>query len=49
MIWQNIAHDPSLEKANRISRLVSPKARCTPRHQGVWDSANSPFPSAWPG
>ena len=34
MIWQNIAHDRSLEKANRISRLVSPKARYTPRHQG---------------
>ena len=34
MIWQNIAHDPSPEKANRISRLVSPKARYTPRHQG---------------
>ena len=34
MIWQNIAHDPSPDKANRISRLVSPKARYTPRHQG---------------
>ena len=34
MIWQNIAHDPAPEKANRISRLVSPKARYTPRHQG---------------
>ena len=34
MIWQNIAHDPSPEKANRISQLVSPKARYTPRHQG---------------
>ena len=34
MIWQNIAHEPSPEKANRISRLVSPKARYTPRHQG---------------
>ena len=34
MIWQNIAHDPSPEKANRISRLFSPKARYTPRHQG---------------
>ena len=34
MIWQNIAHDSSPEKANRISRLVSPKARYTPRHQG---------------
>ena len=34
MIRQNIAHDPSPDKANRISRLVSPKARYTPRHQG---------------
>ena len=34
MIWQNIAHDPSPDKANRISRLVSTKARYTPRHQG---------------
>ena len=34
MIWPNIAHDHSPEKANRISRLVSPKARYTPRHQG---------------
>ena len=34
MIWLNNAHDPSSEKANRISRLVSPKARYTPRHQG---------------
>ena len=34
MIWQNIAHDPSPDKANRISRLVSPKDRYTPRHQG---------------
>ena len=34
MIWQNIAHDPSPDKANRISRLFSPKARYTPRHQG---------------
>ena len=34
MIWQNIAHDPSPEKANRIFRLVSPKARYAPRHQG---------------
>ena len=34
MIWQNIAHDPSQDKANRISRLVSPKTRYTPRHQG---------------
>ena len=34
MIWQNIAHNPSPEKANRITRLVSPKARYTPRHQG---------------
>ena len=34
MIWQNIAHDPSPDKANRISRVVSPKARYTPRHQG---------------
>ena len=34
MIWQNIAHDPSPDKANRISRLVSPKTRYTPRHQG---------------
>ena len=34
MIWQNIAHDPSPGKANRISRLVSPKDRYTPRHQG---------------
>ena len=34
MIWQNIAHDPSPEKANRISRFVSPKARYTPRQQG---------------
>ena len=33
MIWQNIAHDPSPDKANRISRLVPPKARYTPRHQ----------------
>ena len=30
MIWQNIAHDPSPDKANRISRLVSPKDRYTP-------------------
>ena len=34
MIWQNVAHDPSPDRANRISRLVSPKARYTPRHQG---------------
>ena len=34
MIWQNIAHDPSPDKANRISRLVSPKDRYSPRHQG---------------
>ena len=34
MIWQNIAHDPSPEEDNRISRPVSPKARYTPRHQG---------------
>ena len=34
MIWHKVAHDPSPEKANRISRLVSPKARYTPRHQG---------------
>ena len=34
MIWQNIAHNPSPEKAYRISRLVSPKDRYTPRHQG---------------
>ena len=34
MIWLNIAHDPSPDKANRTSRLVSPKARYTPRHQG---------------
>ena len=34
MILKNIAHDPSPDKANRTSRLVSPKARYTPRHQG---------------
>ena len=34
MISQNIAHDPSPDKANRISRLVSPKACYTRRHQG---------------
>ena len=34
MIWQNMAHDPSPEKANRISRLVSPKACYAFRHQG---------------
>ena len=34
MIWQNIAHDPSPEKANRISLLFPPKARYTPGHQG---------------
>ena len=33
MVWQNIAQDPSPEKANRMSRLVSPKARYTPRQQ----------------
>ena len=32
-MWQNIAHDPSPDEANRISRLVSPKARYNPRHQ----------------
>ena len=33
MIWQNIAHDPSRERANKICLFVSPKARYTPRHQ----------------
>ena len=34
MIWQNISHDPSPEKANRTSQLVSPKARYAPGQQG---------------
>ena len=34
MIWQNIVHDLSPGKANRISGLVSPKDRYAPRHQG---------------
>ena len=34
MIWHNILHNPTPGKANRILRLVSPKARYTPRHQG---------------
>ena len=34
IIWQNIAHNPSPETSNRISRLVSHKARYTARHQG---------------
>ena len=34
MIWQNIAHEPSPDKANRSSSFVSPKDRYTPRHQG---------------
>ena len=33
MISQNVAYDPSPDKANRISQLVSPKARQTPRNQ----------------
>ena len=34
IIWQNIAHEPSPDKANRISRLVPPRDRYTPRLQG---------------
>ena len=49
MIWQNIAHDPSLKKANRISRLVSPKARYTPLQPGRLGTPSFHFfPSAWP-
>ena len=44
MIWQNIAHDPSPEKANRISRLVSSKAPYTPRHQGGLGLRHFGFP-----
>ena len=34
VIWQKIACDPSLEKANRISGLFPPKVRYAPCHQG---------------
>ena len=44
MIWQNIAHDPSPDKANRICCLVSPKARYTPRHQGGLGLRHFTFP-----
>ena len=48
MIWQNIAHHSSPEKANRICRLVSRKARYIPRHQGGCNSAIGVFLYASP-
>ena len=48
MIWQNIAHDPSPEKANRISDSSLLRPATPPATSGAWDSAVSLFPFAWP-